>query len=342
MTNKRYIPALLTLGLVISPLSNLPAVESVVAEMQEAAAAFLDSLSAELKEKATFPMDDEGERVNWHFVPREREGVSLKELNEEQKGKLTALLAAGLSARGHTKVDHIMDLESVLFLLEGEAHRDPDLYFTTLFGRPTSDGTWGWRFEGHHLSLNFTIVKGRFLAEAPHFWGANPAKVPVGPTQGWRTLKEEEDVARQLLLSLNEKQQNKAIIAAKAPRDIYTGAKEKVSPLPSEGVAASELTEDQREALNRLIDVYIGNMPADLASKRWNQLREAGLENVIFAWAGSMEPGGAHYYRVQGPTFLIEYDNIQNNANHIHAVWRDFDGDFGRDLLREHYERAHP
>ena len=342
MTNKRYIPALLTLGLVISPLSNLPAVESVVAEMQEAAAAFLDSLSAELKEKATFPMDDEGERVNWHFVPREREGVSLKELNEEQKGKLTALLAAGLSARGHTKVDHIMDLESVLFLLEGEAHRDPDLYFTTLFGRPTSDGTWGWRFEGHHLSLNFTIVKGRFLAEAPHFWGANPAKVPVGPTQGRRTLKEEEDVARQLLLSLNEKQQNKAIIAAKAPRDIYTGAKEKVSPLPSEGVAASELTEDQREALNRLIDVYIGNMPADLASKRWNQLREAGLENVIFAWAGSMEPGGAHYYRVQGPTFLIEYDNIQNNANHIHAVWRDFDGDFGRDLLREHYERAHP
>ena len=342
MTNKRYIPALLTLGLVISPLSNLPAVESVVAEMQEAAAAFLDSLSAELKEKATFPMDDEGERVNWHFVPREREGVSLKELNEEQKGKLTALLAAGLSARGHTKVDQIMDLESVLFLLEGEAHRDPDLYFTTLFGRPTSDGTWGWRFEGHHLSLNFTIVKGRFLAEAPHFWGANPAKVPVGPTQGWRTLKEEEDVARQLLLSLNEKQQNKAIIAAKAPRDIYTGAKEKVSPLPSEGVAASELTEDQREALNRLIDVYIGNMPADLASKRWNQLREAGLENVIFAWAGSMEPGGAHYYRVQGPTFLIEYDNIQNNANHIHAVWRDFDGDFGRDLLREHYERAHP
>ena len=145
-----------------------------------------------------------------------------------------------------------------------------------------------------------------------------------------------------MLLSLSEKQQNKAIIAAKAPRDIYTGAKEKVSPLPSEGVAASELTEDQREALNRLIDVYIGNMPADLASKRWNQLREAGLENVVFAWAGSKEPGGAHYYRVQGPTFLIEYDNIQNNANHIHAVWRDFDGDFGRDLLREHYERAHP
>ncbi len=342
MTNKRYFSALLILGLVISPLSPLPAMESVIAEMREAAAAFLDSLPAELKEKATFPMDDEGERVNWHFVPREREGVNLKDLDEDQKGKLTALLAAGLSARGHTKVDHIMDLESVLFLLEGEAHRDPDLYFTTLFGQPTADGTWGWRFEGHHLSLNFTIVKGRFLAEAPHFWGANPAKVPVGPTQGRRTLKEEEDVARQLLLSLSEKQQNKAIIAAKAPRDIHTGAKEKVSPLPSAGVAASELTEDQREALNRLIDVYIGNMPGDLASKRWNQLREAGLENVVFAWAGSKEPGGAHYYRVQGPTFLIEYDNIQNNANHIHAVWRDFDGDFGRDLLREHYERAHP
>ncbi len=341
MTSKRFFPALLILGLVISPLSPLPAVESVIAEMGEAAAAFLDSLPAELKEKATFPMDDEGERVNWHFVPREREGVNLKDLNQDQKGKLTALLAAGLSARGHTKVDHIMDLESVLFLLEGETHRDPDLYFTTLFGRPTPDSTWGWRFEGHHLSLNFTIVKGRFLAEAPHFWGANPAKVPVGPTKGRRTLKEEEDVARQLLLSLSEKQQEKAIIAAKAPRDIYTGAKEKVSPLPSAGVAVSELTAVQGEALNRLIEVYIGNMPGDLASKRWNQLREAGLENVVFAWAGSKELGGAHYYRVQGPTFLIEYDNIQNKANHIHAVWRDFNGDFGRDLLAEHYEKHH-
>ncbi len=342
MTIKRYTPALLILGLVFSPLSPLPAVESVIGEMQEAAAAFLDSLPPELKDKATFSMDDEEERVNWHFVPREREGVGIKDLNEVQKAKLTALLAAGLSARGHTKVDRIMDLESVLFLLEGEAHRDPDLYFTTLFGRPTPDGTWGWRFEGHHLSLNFTIVKGRFLAEAPHFWGANPAKVPVGPTKGLRALKEEEDVARQLLLSLSDKQQEKAIIADKAPRDIYTGAKERVSPLPSAGVAASEMTARQREVLNRLIDVYIGNMPADLAGKRWNQLRQAGLDNVVFAWAGSKEPGGPHYYRVQGPTFLIEYDNIQNNANHIHAVWRDFDGDFGRDLLREHYEQAHP
>ena len=341
MTFKRFFPSLLVLSLVISPLSSLQAVESVITEMQEAAAAFLDSLPAELKEKATFPMDPEGERVNWHFVPREREGVGLKDLDEEQKGKLTALLAAGLSARGHTKVDHIMDLESVLFLLEGEAHRDPDLYFITLFGQPAPDGAWGWRFEGHHLSLNFTIVKGKFLAEAPHFWGANPAKVPVGPTKGRRTLKEEEDVARQLLLSLSEKQQEKAIIEAKAPRDIYTGAKKKVSPLPSTGVAASEMTEDQLGVLNRLIDVYIGNMPSDLALTRWNQLREAGLENIVFAWAGSKEPGNPHYYRVQGPTFLIEYDNIQNNANHIHAVWRDFDGDFGRNLLAEHYEKHH-
>ncbi len=343
MKSRIFLPVLLTLGIIISPLSRIFAVKSVISDMQEAAAAFLDSLTTELKVRATLPMDDEEERVNWHFVPKtgERKGVDLKDLNEEQEGKLETLLAASLSARGQSKVENIIDLESVLFMLEKADHRDPELYYTTIFGQPTPDGTWGWRFEGHHLSLNFTVVNGKLLAEAPHFWGANPAKVPVGPTKGQRTLKEEEDVARNLLLSLSAKQLKKAVIADKAPRDIYTSADKKVSPLDSVGVSFSEMMPEQRLGLNQLINVYIGNMPDHLASARWNQLKEAGMEDVVFAWAGPKEPGEAHYYRVQGPTFLIEYDNIQNNANHIHAVWRDFDGDFGRDILKEHHRRAH-
>ena len=340
MKIKRYLSSLLLFSFVMSPPSALPAMKSTVTDMREAAVAFLHSLPDELKEKATFPMEQEGERVNWHFVPRERPGVGLKDLNDEQKEKLSALLASGLSVSGHTKVEHIMDLESVLFLLEGSDHRDPDLYFTTLFGQPTPDGVWGWRFEGHHLSLNFTIVHD-LLAEAPHFWGANPAKVPVGESTGLRALQEEEDVARRLLLSLDQGQLSKAIIADEAPRDIYTGAKKRVAPLPNAGINASDLTAPQRETLTQLIEVYIGNMTADLAAARWKQLRQAGLKNLVFAWAGSKEPGDPHYYRIQGPTFLIEYDNIQNNANHIHAVWRDFDGDFGRDLLADHHHHHH-
>ena len=191
MKSRIYLPVLLTLGIIISPLSRIFAVKSVISDMQEAAAAFLDSLTTELKVRATLPMDDEEERVNWHFVPKtgERKGVDLKDLNEEQEGKLETLLAASLSARGQSKVENIIDLESVLFMLEKADHRDPELYYTTIFGQPTPDGTWGWRFEGHHLSLNFTVVNGKLLAEAPHFWGANPAKVPVGPDQGPENLK---------------------------------------------------------------------------------------------------------------------------------------------------------
>jgi len=319
------------------------AVESVVEDMTDAANAFLDSLTVELKARAIFPMEVEGERTNWHFVPitGQRKGVDLKDLNDAQEAKLAALLAASLSPTGREKVKNIQDLEEVLLHIEKSDHRDKELYYTSIFGKPSSDGIWGWRFEGHHLSLNYTIVDGKLLSTTPNFWGANPAKVLSGPKKGLRTLKNEEDLARAFLLSLNDRQRKKAIIADKAPRDIFTSDDPKVYPLSNTGISASELNSNQLKDLAKIIDEYLNNMPAELAAERRKEFTANGMAEVTFAWMGSPEVGEAHYYHIQGPTFLIEYDNIQNNANHIHATWRDFNGDFGRDIIWEHHKHSH-
>ena len=339
MKNFRFV---LTLSLIFSATMTANAVESVVQDMQKAAAEFLDALSPELQAKATYPLNDE-ERINWHFVPKtgERMGVVLTDLNKVQEIKLAELLATSLSAKGHDKVNKIMDLESVLYILEGANHRDPELYYTTIFGTPSTNGSWGWRYEGHHLSLNFAVANGKLLATAPNFWGANPARVPVGPTTGQRTLKGEEFLARAFVKSLNAKQLKQAMIADAAPRDIYTSAEKSVSPLDPPGISVSQLNKKQIFGLTRVIQEYLSNMPGDVAADRWDKLTKAGLDKITFAWAGPTDLGEAHYYRIQGPSFLIEYDNIQNDANHIHAVWREFKGDFGRDILAEHHKHDH-
>lgn len=342
MNKKIFLPILLFLGCCVAPLISFAGVNDVVHDMQKAANEFLATLSDDLREKATYDLDDE-ERINWHFVPRDgkRKGVNMRDLNMVQELKLAELLGASLSASGHNKVEKIIDLESVLFILENADHRDPELYFTTIFGEPSATGNWGWRFEGHHLSLNFTVVEGKLLSNTPNFWGANPATVPVGPTTGLRALKSEEDTARAFVQSLTKKQQAIAIIADKAPRDIYTSADKEVDPLSPIGIKVSQLENWQVFGLTRIIQTYLANMPEEVANDRWDKLHEAGLDKIGFAWAGSIKEGEAHYYRIQGPTFLIEYDKIQNNANHIHAVWRDFDGDFGRDILRDHHKHQH-
>lgn len=337
-----YLSIVLAFGLLTVSFVPLQAVEFVVEDMQQAAVAFLDSLPDELQKKASYAIEDE-ERVNWHFVPRtgERKGVVLKELNQGQHEKLQRLLQASLSASGQAKVFNIMSLETVLRTMERADHRDPELYYTTLFGDPKPNGTWGWRFEGHHLSLNFTVVDGKLLETTPNFWGANPATVSVGPNTGLRTLKNEEDLARAFVLSLNKKQRAIAMIAEEAPQDIYTGTAKEVSSLNPLGIKVTDLQRSQVFGLSRIIDEYLANMPAEVANDRWERLNSAGLENISFAWAGPIEVGAPHYYRIQGPTFLIEYDNVQDQANHIHAVWRDFDGDFGRDILRDHHRHQH-
>jgi hypothetical protein len=259
------------------------------------------------------------------------------------------LIKAGLSQRGYLTATSIMDLEKVLGALEAAQRaaaaqpprnaplvRDPERYFFSVFGAPSPRDTWGWRVEGHHVSLHFTVVNGTLVAGAPTFFGSNPAEVREGPKKGLRILGAEEDAARALLDSLDQPQRAKAIIETTAPNDMVTMANVDIKPLSPLGITAEALKPNQRELLTRLIDVYVGFMAPDIAADRTAKLKKAGIDKIGFAWAGEVERGKKHYYRVQGPTFLIEYDNTQNDGNHIHSVWRDFDGDFGRDLLREH------
>ena len=316
----------------------------VAEEMVAAANNFLATLTAEQAAKATYPLSDK-ERFNWHFIPRERKGLPFKEMAPEQKHLATALLSTGLSHRGYLKASTIMSLEQVLRDLEqGKGPtRDPELYFLTIFGKPDPQITWGWRVEGHHLSLNFLLPAGHEIAVTPSFLGSNPGEVREGPRKGLRVLGAEEDLARQLVGSLTEEQKKVAIYTNTAPREIITGNDRKARPLAPTGIPAAKLNKAQTELLWQIIREYVYRYRPEIADQDLKRIERAGTKNLSFAWAGSIEAKKGHYYRVQGPTFLMEYDNTQNDANHIHAVWRDFDHDFGDDLLRQHYEQvAHP
>lgn len=308
--------------------------------MKHAADAFLAGLEPAQRTKAQFEFAD-AERLNWHFIPRERRGLPLKEMTPAQRDLARALLQAGLSQRGLLKATTIMELELILRELGQNPNvRDPERYFFSVFGTPSDTAPWGWRVEGHHLSLNFTIAGGRPGATAPAFMGANPAEVRSGPRQGLRTLAPEEDLARELVTSLNATQRATAVIATEAPRDIITGNAVDIDPLAPPGIAVGRLEREQAALLRRLVEEYLSRMAEPLAAARRARLERSDFSQITFAWAGSIERGQPHYYRIQGPSFLIEYDNTQNQANHIHTVWRDFAGDFGRDLLREHYRDA--
>ena len=309
--------------------------------MAASAKAFLASLTAEQAAKAVIPFPSD-ERLNWHFIPRERKGLPLKEMTPAQKHLAHALLSSGLSQSGYIKAATVMSLEEVLRVLENDsgARRNPEGYFFSVFGEPSDKGAWGYRVEGHHLSQNFTISNGR-VAGSPSFFGANPAEVRDGPRKGLRALAREEDLARELLSALTAEQKKTAIVAPEAYKDILTTAERKAAlkGQPS-GLSAAKMNGRQKELLQALLDEYAHNMPEQIAQQRLDQIKKAG-NNMFFAWAGVEQKGGPHYYRVQAPAFLIEYDNTQNNANHIHSVWRDYEGDFGLDLLKQHYDSSH-
>jgi hypothetical protein len=315
------------------------------AAMSGAASKWLASLSADQKQRATFAFDAD-ERMAWHFVPNEqfpRKGVQIKEMSEAQRALAWDLLKTGLSARGFTTARSIMELENVLKVVEapnGRFARDHEAYQFSVFGTPGDARAWGWRFEGHHVSVRFDVVNGALTSSTPSFFGANPAEVrvdvPGAAPRGTRVLGAEEDAARALLESLDAAQKTSAIVTATAPNEMLTSNKLKADPQSPLGLKAAEMTKGQRDKLMALLDVYAGFMAPDVAAERMEKLKTAGLDNIAFAWAGETEKGKKHYYRLQGPTFLVEYDNAQNDGNHIHSVWRDFNGDFGADLLREH------
>jgi hypothetical protein len=306
---------------------------------------FLASLRPDQKAKAMFPFDHD-QRFVWHYTPLERRGLPLYQMTGEQKRLALEFMDTGLSAIGAQKARAVMEHEAILEQIEREEGtirflRDPQLYFFTVFGEAGDADPWGWRVEGHHLSLHFTVVKGGYISHSPFFFGANPARVPYGPKKGLRILANTEDLARKLMAMLDTHQKTKALINDTCPRDIFTTNAVKVAMEHGEGLPASDMTSQQRQALMNLIEDYLSKIEEDVAQKRLHGLKSNGLDSVYFAWMGNTAPGEAHYYRIHGPTFLAEYDNIQNNANHIHSVWRDLENDFGVDTLRIHHQQSH-
>jgi hypothetical protein len=332
---------LLAAGLLLSSAQAHVAVD----DMAAAANKFLQSLKPDQAAKASFQLKDD-ERQNWHFIPKARKGLPIKEMTPEQRQLAMALLRTGLSDHGYGKATNIMSLEMILKELEGpngRMVRDPELYYISIFGRPDPKATWAWRVEGHHLSVNYTVVKGEYVAGTPSFFGSNPAEVKDGPRKGLRPLGDEEDAGRALIKALTAEQREEAIFEKVALKDIVTMAERRVKPLDQKGISAAKLNDSQKQQLLKLIKAYVERNRPELAKEDLRKIQEAGIDKLYFAWAGGIEKGEGHYYRVQGPTFLLEYDNTQNNNNHIHAVYRDFANDFGEDLLQKHYrDTPHP
>jgi hypothetical protein len=309
------------------------------AAMTESAGKFIATLNDEQRKQTVYPYDTP-KRVEWHFIPKdERKGLQVKEMDETQRKALHGLLKTALSEAGYEKATKIMSLESILHALEkgGRNIRDPERYYATIFGDPSKNDRWGLSFEGHHLSLNFVVEGGKVVSSTPTFFGANPAvvkdQVEGLQPKGTRVLAKEETLAFELLNALSDEQRSKAVIAEEAPKEIRAAGEPQPPSEAPAGIAVADLNDEQKTLLRNLVEVYAGNLPDDVKQERLTALRQGGVEKIRFAWAGAQKPGIGHYYRIEGPTFQIEFINNQpdasgNIANHIHSVWRDPRGDF--------------
>lgn len=337
------ILSVLVAGALVAAVASRPAAgqRASTPDASTAAAALVAALSGDAKTRASLPLDDPA-RTQMNYVPMVRAGVPLEELGEPQREQVLGLLRTGLGEAGYARARDIIAHEDILRELEREQgvsnfnRRQPGLYYTAIFGTPSASGFWGWRFEGHHLSVNVTHRGAAGDAVAPLFFGANPARVPSGPRAGLRILAAEEDEARALWALLSETQRQRALIAPETTNDIRTTNVPSVSLTSFEGLPASEMTAPQTRQLRTLLEVYASRFPTTQRADQLARIEKAGFGQVHFAWAGGTQSGQKHYYRLHGPTFLVEYDNSQNNANHIHSVWRDPDHDFGGDVLRKH------
>jgi hypothetical protein len=302
---------------------------------------FLESLDGDARVRATAPFDTPDHR-EWTYLPDERPGVRLSDLTVEQRELALALLDVGCSSSGALTARQIIELNKILQQLRKGGDEPPDnKFWVRVLGDPRGGAPWAFRVNGHHLAVHITVVDGE-LAVTPQFFGANPAVVPRGPFTGLRTLPDEEDLARNVLACLDARQLERAVVAADAPDDIATRHDPVADPsvVPA-GLAWTALGARQQLTLQRLIRLYFDRAPASAADAAWSGAVDAGLDAVTFAWAGPLERGQGHYYAVRGPTFLLEYDNTQDGANHIHSVWRDLRGDWGEDLLRAHHAAHH-
>lgn len=311
--------------------------------MRAAALRFVESLSDAQVRAATFPLAGD-ERYQWHYTPVQRNGLRLKDMNQAQRDLALELMGSGLSLRGLNQAREIIAHETILNEWERVQNemtqwlRDPELYFFSVFGDPAGKDPWGWRAGGHHIGIHFTIVEQELVSPLPLFLGANPAEVRHGPEKGKRILAEEEDLARSLLGSLDTAQKKVAIVDPVAPADILTKNYRSVDrSMPLHGLPYRDMLTKQRDRLITLIRHYVARTAEDVERNEWQRIEHSGLDAVTFAWAGPEERGRGHYYSVVGPLFMIEYDNTQNDGNHIHSVWRDFTNDWGEDLLARHY-----
>ena len=311
------------------------------AGMTKAAKRFVESLSDDQRDKTIYEYMD-GERIFWYYPPVNRHGIPLRDMDDDQRQLAYSLMETGLTDRSFDQAKLIIEHESVLGPLEKEAGvrsfvRDPDLYYWTVFGDPGSDKEpWGWRVEGHHISLNFSLWGDKFISMTPFFFGANPAEVRKGPKKGLRILDQREDLAFELMNSLDQGQTSKATIYGEAPYDILTYNASRVSLPPEEGLPASKMNDTQKDILRNLVNVYVNQVRTDMAQEKLQRLEEEGFDGLHWAWGGPVEEGKEHYYRIHGGNFVVEFDNRQNGANHIHSVWRDVENDFANDVLREH------
>lgn len=306
-----------------------------VTELVTHAEKVLAAFTAEQKEAATFPLQDE-ERENWHYVPTKREGVRLDALSGEDQKLVHKLLSHSLSAQGHATAKEVIQLENLLYERSNKSEfRNPGNYTVAVFGTPSTEKPWGWRFEGHHLALNFTVVNEKVALTTPFFFGTNPAEVQEGELKGLRPLGKIEDAARQLSRALHGEGHH-VRFSNDPPREILTGQERTAEALAKEGVLYSELSDAHKTRFLSLVSLIAANQRPEFLKVTPAHLAEAQL-----AWAGEFDKGEPHYFRVQTPEFLIEYANTQNGANHAHLVWRDFKNDFGRDLLKEHLEHEH-
>lgn len=317
--------------------------------LSEKANIFLETLSDELKSQTLFAIDDE-ERFNMNYVPIPRKGARFHDFNEEQKAAALDLLKSSLSEEGLRKSKEIMSLEKILRVIEnddndkmpdGKPRRDPLNYHFSLFGDPASDAPWGWRFEGHHLSLNFTSSDHKISSATPTFFGTNPGVIKITGHKEKEVLKKETAMSFKLVNSLSPEQLKKAMFAAIAPPEIITTTQRKVEGFEQKGIYYDDLTEDQQLLFLDLINLYINNYNKDFSEAYRNKINKAGTENLSFSWAGSLAPGVANYWCIQGPVLLIEYDNTQTNANHVHTVVRDPTNDYGEDVLKKHLQEDH-
>ncbi len=314
---------------------------------QSAANEFIRMLNSAQAAKALFPFDT-AERFRFAYVPLDdRKGISFNELDEKQQSAVMNLLKSCVTAETAAKVNAIMQLDILLKQIEHRAaddhFRDPRKYFISIFGQPSAKGIWGWRLEGHHVAFHFSSADNKLVSGTPGFMGSNPAIVPEGPDKGKEVLKQEADMGFAMVHQLSETEQQKAIIAKDAPADILTAANRKAMIENKAGILYSDMNPAAQQALMDLLRLYVHRYTKLFAEDMLQQIKEAGIEHLQFAWAGTTEriPGKPWYYRIQGPTIIIECDNTQNNANHMHTVVRDLKNDFGGDLLLEHYRQQH-